>query len=256
MKDLYGNWASVYDYFYLDRADEVGFWARQAGPFGRRLLDLMCGTAEVSLGLARRGYRVWGLDRSPAMLAMAAQRLAAAADYPARNLSLVQADVSGIPLACSQIDFALVGGSGSFNHLSDDLAIAALHELGRVLRPGGGLGLELLNPHLLAEIDPQRSFGPLRSLPPGADLSRTTHTRYDQERGWFHIQQVTQYQRGNKLERSEERFALRVWGPEQVRELLVGAGFNSVSFYGSYELEAFDRRAPDLLAIGTRASVA
>jgi SAM-dependent methyltransferase len=256
MKDLYGTWASVYDYFYPDRADEIDFWARQAEPFGQRLLDLMCGTAEVSLGLARRGYRVLGLDRSPAMLAMAAQRLAAAADYPARNLSLVQGDVTGIPLAGGQIDFALVGGSGSFNHLTDDPAVATLHELSRALRPGGGLGLELLNPQLLAEIDPQRSFGPLRSLPPGADLRRTTHTRYDQERGWFHIHQVTQYQMGDELERSEERFALRVWGPEQVRELLIGAGFDSVSFYGSYDLEAFDRRAPDLLVIGTRASIA
>ena len=256
MKDLYANWASVYDYFYLDRSDEIDFWARQAEPFGLRLLDLMCGTAEVSLGLARRGYRVLGLDHSPAMLAVGAQRLAAAADYPARNLSPVQGDATRIPLAGDQIDFALVGGSGSFNHLGDDLAMATLRELSRVLRPGGGLGLELLNPHLLAEIDPQRSFGPLRALPPGDDLRRTTQTWYDRAHGWFHIHQVTQYGMGNELEQSEERFALRVWSPEQVRGLLVEAGFASVSFFGSYDLEAFDRRAPDLLVRGIRTSAA
>lgn len=50
MEDLYSSWARVYDYFYLDRSDEVDFWMPQAEPFGRRLPDLMCGTAPSLTG--------------------------------------------------------------------------------------------------------------------------------------------------------------------------------------------------------------
>ena len=76
MHDLYGHWAREYDCFYPDRTKEVAFWARLAGPYGGRVLDLMCGTAEVSLGLARHGYHVFGVDLSAAMLHVAAERLA------------------------------------------------------------------------------------------------------------------------------------------------------------------------------------
>ncbi|MFN2165837.1 MAG: class I SAM-dependent methyltransferase, partial [Anaerolineae bacterium] len=165
MGDLYSEWARIYDAYYPDRSDEVKFWAALAGPYGRRLLDLMCGTAEVSLELARCGYQVLGVDLSPAMLAVAAERLAAAADYPARNLSPAQGEASALPVADGTFDFALVGGNGSFNHLPDTGTRAALRELSRVLRPGGGLGMELVNPYLLKEIYPVRTFGPLRPQP-------------------------------------------------------------------------------------------
>jgi glycine/sarcosine N-methyltransferase len=144
--DLYSNWARVYDLFYPARGEEVVFWANLVKDCGRHVLDLMCGTAEVSLGLARCGYRVLGVDLSPAMLAIGAGRLAAAADYPARNLTLIQANACAIPAPQHAFDFALVGGNGSFNHLSRHLVPVALGELHRVLKAGGGLGLELVNP--------------------------------------------------------------------------------------------------------------
>ena len=252
MDDLYANWARVYDYYYPDRGDEIDFWARIAAPYGRRLLDLMCGTAEVSLGLARRGCRVLGLDRSPAMLAVGAGRLAAAADHPARSLSLFLGDAQAIPAAAGAFDFALVGGNGSFNHLPGRDARRALAELARVVRPGGGLGLELVNPHLLKEVYPQRRFGPLRPTPPGVQVSKTVTNRYDPAAGRFQIHQVTRFEIDGQAGAFEETFALHVWLPEKVAAMLAAAGFGPVRFYGSYGLDAFDRWSSDLLVLASR----
>jgi SAM-dependent methyltransferase len=252
MSDLYANWAQVYDYYYPDRSDEVAFWARLAEPFGRRVLDLMCGTAEVSLGLARLSYHVLGVDVSAAMLAMAGERLAAAADYPARGLFLVQGDAVSIPVPGSSFDFVLVGGNGSFNHLQDDAAAAALSHLCRVLRPGGGLGMELVNPFLLKEVYPERSFGPFRSTPPGLRVEKTSFNRYDREAGLFHIRQVTRYERDGQRDEFEEVFALRVREPDEVQALLGGAGFLDVAFYGDYDLAPFDKWSSDLIVLATR----
>ena len=248
MGDLYSEWARVYDCYYPDRSSEVEFWARLGAPYGQRWLDLMCGTAEVSLELARRGYSVLGVDLSPAMLAVAAERLEAAADYPARNLSLAQGEAGALPTAGGSVDFALVGGNGSFNHLDESQARAALTELRRVLRPGGGLGMELVNPHLLKEVYPVRTFGPLRP-PPGVWVVKESHNHYDQEAGLFHIRQVAQYEIGGERGEYEVDFALRVWKPEQIRAMLEQAGFGNVSYYGDYDLGEFDPWSSDLLIV-------
>lgn len=252
MADIYSEWAQIYDYFYPDRSDEVAFWARLAEGSGQRLLDLMCGTAEVSLELARRGYRVTGIDLSPAMLAVAAERLAAAADYPARKVSLVQSDAGAVAAADETFDFALVGGNGSFNHLDGDEASAALHELGRVLCQGGVLGMELVNPALLKDVYPIRTFAPLRPTPPGVFVEKTSYNRYDRAKGLFHIRQVTHTRIGERENEFEVSFALHVWQPGEVRAMLETAGFRGVRFFGDYALGAFDRWSADLLVTAKR----
>jgi SAM-dependent methyltransferase len=248
--DLYANWALVYDCFQPDRTREVDSWAGIAAPHGRCVLDLMCGTAEVGLGLARRGFHVQGVDLSPAMLAAATGRLAAAADFPARNLSLVQGEACRLPAYAGAFDFALVGGNGSFNHLHAGRALAALREIGRVLRPGGALGAELINPHLLAEIAPTRTFGPLRPTEPGVCLERVCSSRYGTRAGRFDIHQTTRLAgNGAETQQFEEVFALQVWEPQQIVEMLEASGFCEVRLFGGLDLEPFGRWSSDLLVL-------
>jgi SAM-dependent methyltransferase len=247
--DLYADWARVYDFFYGDRSAEVDFWARLLAPFGHLGLDAMCGTAEVSLGLARQGFRVVGADLSPAMLQVAHDRLAAAADYPAQSLALVMGDVCALPLADSTFDWAIVGGNGSFNHLDQDQALAALIGIRRLLRDGGSLALELVNPHLLKEIYPERTYGPFRATPPGVWVERVTSNRYDSQTGLFHISQVTRCRIEGKTYRSRESFALHAWQPEEVVSMLAQGGFHDARLYGDYDLTPFDRWSSDLIVL-------
>lgn len=252
MKDLYASWAQVYDLFYPDRGEEVRFWHHLLGGAGRQVLDLMCGTAEVSLSLARLGHRVVGVDRSTAMLAVGRERLEAAADHAAHNLSLVQGDACHLPLARATFDFILAGGSGSFNHLDPDQAGIALAEMARLLHPAGRLGMELINPLLLPEIDPERVMGPLRPVPPGLWLEMRMANHYDVVDGRFHIRQTVHYGRAGNHGQFTDSFVLRAWTPDQICRLLEAAGLGDIRFYGDYKLGPFDRWSSDLLVVANR----
>lgn len=47
---------------------DLPLWEELAARHGDPILDLGCGTGRVALHLTRRGYRVYGLDRDPALL--------------------------------------------------------------------------------------------------------------------------------------------------------------------------------------------
>jgi demethylmenaquinone methyltransferase/2-methoxy-6-polyprenyl-1,4-benzoquinol methylase len=103
---------------------------------GDRVLDACCGTGDLAIAAERAGAgRVTGLDFSERMLERARRK--------SSSIEWVQADLLDTPFAAAAFDAATVG-FGVRN--VSDLELA-LGELGRVLRPGGRLGiLEITQP--------------------------------------------------------------------------------------------------------------
>ncbi len=101
-------------------------------PAGSIVLDLACGTGDLSRIAMRRGLRVLGGDLSWGML-----------DANATAVPLLQADGTALPLAGGTIDGVVCGFAlRNFTDLP-----ATLQETARVLRPGGRLAiLEVATP--------------------------------------------------------------------------------------------------------------
>lgn len=59
---------------------------REGDLLGRRLLDIGCGTGRVAAALAERGSRVWGVEPSPEMAALAKERISTVKVAPAEKL--------------------------------------------------------------------------------------------------------------------------------------------------------------------------
>jgi ubiquinone/menaquinone biosynthesis C-methylase UbiE len=122
------------------------------------VIDLGCGTAQLTADLAARYPVVCGVDLSAAMLAAARRRLGAAAP------PLVQANVYALPLRDASVD--LLTSTISYHwYLEPARALAEIH---RVLRPGGRFVLATLASRVF-----QGTFGQTRWVSPArhaADL--------------------------------------------------------------------------------------
>jgi ubiquinone/menaquinone biosynthesis C-methylase UbiE len=99
-----------------------------------RVLDIGCGTGRAAEALARRGARVWGVDRSAAMLAEARRR-----EIPGGGFK--RADAERLPFRDGWFDAALM--RQVVHHIE---RAAAFAEARRVLRPGGRLAIATFHP--------------------------------------------------------------------------------------------------------------
>ncbi len=152
------GWRRFFD-AYADRYDaelftrgteaEVRFLIEQVGlPEGGAVLDVGCGTGRHSVALARRGYRVTGVDISEAMLDVARRR-AREAGLAADQITWVRTDALAFERP-GAFDAVLCLCEGAMCLLGpDDDAVsrdmALLRHLAAALRPGGVLVLNVLS---------------------------------------------------------------------------------------------------------------
>lgn len=116
-------------------------WRRRAvrelstSNFQLSILDVACGTGDLTLDLLRRGHRVTGVDLSEQMLALAKGK--------APSATYLVADAEALPFADASFDAVTCAfGIRNFVHLEKGLG-----EMLRVLKPGGRLViLELATP--------------------------------------------------------------------------------------------------------------
>jgi SAM-dependent methyltransferase len=107
-----------------------------------RALDVGCGSAGNTAVLRDLGWRVTGLEFSPAAASLAR----------ARDLPIVRADAQRLPFPDESFD--LVMSTDMWEHIEEDDLVAA--EAARVLRPGGRLlvavpaGMDLWSGHDVA----------------------------------------------------------------------------------------------------------
>ena len=109
--------------------------ARCCGVPSAQVLDLCCGTGDMTFALHRRLHgaptQIFGADFSHAMLVRAEQKSAG------RNIRWVEADALNLPFAADQ--FQLVTSAFGFRNLANyDRGLAEIY---RVLAPGGEVGI-------------------------------------------------------------------------------------------------------------------
>lgn len=161
---VHRTWARAYrnqesDPFYESAFDAL---ARHLGRDLRgAVLDAGCGSAAHSIRLAKRGYRVIGVDFSPAALAMAAERVEE--NGLTDRITLKREDLLALTFADGTFPAVLCWGV--LMHVAD--IERALDELTRVTAAGGLLILSENNTRSIQSVA-RRVFGSLARRAPGS----------------------------------------------------------------------------------------
>jgi len=135
-QDLYRGTAASYDRYRLPYPQAlVDDLARRAGADGSgRLLDLACGTGQVSFALRTRFAEIWAVDQEPGMTALARRKSEALGDAARFRFRTCTAEALDAPAA----HFDLVTMGNAFHRVQRDVVAARIL---RWLRPGGFLAL-------------------------------------------------------------------------------------------------------------------
>ncbi len=228
----------------------VEFWARAMTPEttaaevdflvktlelepGARVLDVPCGHGRHSLELAKRGYRVTGLDISEDALRLA-QAQPSSVDW-------IQGDMRRFSRE-AEFDAALCFGN-SFGYLDHATATAFLSGLARALKPGGRLAIEtgMAAESILPALQPRGWYQI-------GDIVMLSERRYVVEESRVDIDYT--FIRGSVIETRPS--ASYVYTVAELRRMLQGAGFEAVAMFSSTASEPYKLGSPRLILVGRK----
>jgi len=253
--DDYAPHARFYDLEHEDYQEDISTYAGfAAAPAATNdgVLELACGTGRLVLPLAAAGSHVTGADLSPAMLALAHEKVRGAGLQ--ERVRLVQGDMQSLDLGRK---FGLVIiGLNSLMHLETQAGqLQALENAARHLAPGGRLVVDLFNAEVALpdrQQEGQLFLHCLKLLPGGAHLLHFQSPKVDRA-----AQRVTmtnyydEMKPGGQLRRHLSPFTLRYVSAAELELLLQRAGLAVEALYGTYELDPFETESPRLIAVAT-----
>ena len=205
-----------------------------------RILDLACGPGRHAVALARKGFRVTGVDISSFLL----QKAMALARAESVNVEWVRDDMRHFvrPEAFNLV-INMFTAFGYFDDKRDDLRV--LRNMHRSLCKGGVLVIDVMGKELLA-----RGFLPTTSdeLADGRMLIQR-HEIFD---NWTRIR--NQWIVIENDVATTFRFHNTVYSGQEIQDRLFEAGFRDVRLFGSVDGSEYGLNARRLVAVARKAS--
>lgn len=221
MSDAYSTLANFYDFSIGVDYDE---WVEYLLALNlhynhkpHRVLDLGCGTGNLTLPLARQGHQLTGVDISSKMVEVArAKAEAAGLDIPFYVDDMRNLDWSGVPFD------TVISGCDVLNYLTTEIdLVRAFEAVHKLLAPGGFWFFDLNSEQKLRQVYGDESYADLQD-----DFAYFWDNSYDEltkictmDLTFFVLTEEGLY------ERRTESHCQKLWTPQEVRAVCIEKGF-------------------------------
>jgi len=188
---------------------------------GARVLDLACGTGRHTIELAKKGYDMVGLDYSMVMLKCAL----ANAQASKQIIKFIHGDMQ--KLSFKAIFDAVYCVQTSFGYFDDLRNFKVLQGIFRALKPGGVFLIEVTNRDFIVD------DLPLRLWWKGKDCKLLEEIDLEHRTGVLKVKRSFVF---DDMSRApwEQNINIRLYTSNELRALLMRAGFNVVELSGDY----------------------
>jgi SAM-dependent methyltransferase len=253
----YGGIAKIYDGEYRDFSADIELYLRllSAERFRGPVVELGCGTGRVSLPLVRAGYRVTGVDISPAMLARARRRRRALPPEEAMRLRFSLQDMTAFSFP-RRFRAAVIAFSTLALVTEPGGRASCLERVGRHLEPGGLLLVDLPQPRAeIADEVEARISSRFRIPPWGHEIDKLVEERPSSDHRLRQVRYsytVRRWRDDAVIDRLEVRFALARLDRNEVEAALTAAGFDVEAVLGDYRGNRLGPRSPRMIFAARR----
>jgi SAM-dependent methyltransferase len=206
---------------------------------GNSVLDLCCGPGRHSIELAKRGFAVTGVDRTPFLLDKAK---ASAAEHKF-DIEFVLSDMRDF-IRPDAFDLVLnmFTSFGYFDNKGEDLKV--LRNIYESLRQGGVLLIDVFGKEAMA-----RMIQPVTIMEVADTMIVERHEIFDD---WRRIRNEWVVIKGESAKRL--RFHHTVYSGQELKSLFEQAGFDDVKLFGDLEGNSYGLNATRLIVVGRKSS--
>ena len=196
----------------------------------QNILELACGTGNLTIPLTKKNYDIAGIDISEEMLQVAREK----AEKENVELVLLEQDIVELDFDVTNLDCILCGCDG-FNYITydEDLegVFAKCHEL---LKENGLFIFDISSYYKLSTVLGNNMYGENRE-----NVAYMWQNYFDDYENLVEMD-LAFFVKGEdgRFDKFEENHLQRAYKNEEIIELLKNAGFKNIKTYGDFKLEA------------------
>lgn len=247
--DQYKDFAFIYDEL-MNEVDYNG-WVEyiekiieKEGTKVQNILELACGTGNLTIPLTKKNYDIAGIDISEEMLGVAREK----AEKEGVELVLLQQDIAELDFDITNLDCVLCACDG-FNYITYDEDLEnVFKKTYELLKENGLFIFDISSFYKLSSVLGNNMYGENRE-----DIAYMWQNYFDDEENLVEMELAFFVKdEDGRFERFEEVHQQRAYTEEEILDMLQSVGFKDIKVYSDFTFEAPKEDSERIFFVGKK----